>query len=79
MSEDDRCVVCGDPRQEWPTEVVLIGELTRHEVNRDLDERGEGPLCGRHECKHERSDVLLDLYGTLSKAARFGGPGYNEL
>lgn len=75
--DTDCCVVCGAPRDEW-VQRVIIGELTPSDVNHDRKEEGLGPICGSHECKMSVSDELIAMYGTVSKAARFGGPGYQN-
>lgn len=75
----DRCVACDDTRDEWPSDSVFVGELMRSEVNRDRDQEGLGPICGSHDCRLERSEELHEMYGTISKAARFGGPGWRKL
>ena len=73
------CVVCDKPRDEWPRDSVLIGEFTRGEINHQREEEGLDPFCGSHDCKMELSEELLDMYGTLFPAARFGGPGWHKL
>ncbi|MFC5135478.1 MULTISPECIES: hypothetical protein [Haloferacaceae] len=78
MSDTECCVVCGAPREEF-IQAVLIGELTVAEVNYDREEEDLEPICGRHDCKIAVSEELIDMYGTLSKAARFGGPGWRNL
>ena len=73
------CVVCGTPRSEFPRDNVVLGELTRTDINHDRQERGLGPFCGSHSCKLELSDEMLDMYSTIRPAARFGGSGCHEL
>lgn len=76
--DTERCVVCDKPRDEF-RRTVIIGELTVNDVNHQREQDGEGPICGAHDCKMEVSGELLDRYSTLSPAARFGGPGWQEL
>lgn len=76
----DECVICDDPRPEWPRDRVIAGELTRGDINMIRRENDLGPICGR-SCMTDRYAEHCELLGTndLAVAPRFGGPGWREL
>lgn len=80
-AETDRCVECDAPREEWPRDRVITGELTRGDVNGIRSREGNlGPICSK-ACMLERDGEYRELFGHgyQPPAPRFGGPGrYNR-
>ena len=80
LNTEHDCTVCDSPQDEWPRDRVIVGELTRGDVNSQRRRKDLGLICSR-SCMLERSEEHRKVFGWLSLDvdARFGGPGWHKL
>ena len=72
MTAEQTCVVCEDPREEWPRDRVILGELTRGDVNMERRDADVGPICSRSCMLELGFDVLPKReISSLSISPRF--------